>query len=79
MVVHVAAVLSELSELPAAVFTLPFQVLLHSALLSMGGLLDMPPEQGLLKELLPTHITPNQEHNGGLRPSTGSQIRTSLD
>lgn len=44
MVVHVATILSELSELPAAVFTLPFQVLLHSALLSMGGLLHMPPE-----------------------------------
>lgn len=61
MVVHVAAVLSELSELPAAVFTLPFQVLLHSTLLSMGGLLHMPSEQSLLKELLPTDITPNQE------------------
>lgn len=44
MVVHVAAVLSELREFPAAVFTLPFQVLLHSALLSMGGLFHMPPE-----------------------------------
>lgn len=64
MVVHMAAVLSKLSELPAAVFTLPFQVLLHSALLSMRGLFHVPPEQSLLKELLPTHVTPNQEYKG---------------
>lgn len=62
MVVHVPAVLSELSKLPPTVLTLPFQVLLHSALLSMGGLLHMSPEQSLLEELLPTDITPNKEH-----------------
>lgn len=71
MVVHVAAVLSELSEFSTAVFALPIQVLLHSALLSMSGLLHMPPEQSLLKELLPTHITPERGHKDGLRYSTG--------
>lgn len=79
MVVHVAAILSELGELPAAVFALPFQVLLHSALLSMGGLLHMPPEQSLLKELLPTHITPNEEHKDLSTPSIGIKSLKILD
>lgn len=58
MVVDVAPILSKLSELPATLLTLSLQVLLHSALLPMCCFLHMPPEQSLLKELLPTHITP---------------------
>lgn len=56
-----AAVFSELGELPPTVFTLSLQVLLHSALLSMSGFFHMASEQGLLKELLPTHITPAKD------------------
>lgn len=58
-----AAVFSELSELPPTVLALPLQVLLHTALLSMSGLFHMASEQGLLKELLPTHITPAKDKN----------------
>lgn len=60
MVVDVAPVLSELSELPPALLTLPLQVLLHSALLPVRGFLHVPPEQSLLKELLPAHVTPEE-------------------
>lgn len=65
VIINVAAVLSKLCEPPPTVFTLSLQVLLHSALLSMSGFLDMPSKQGLLKELLPTHITPAKrtKHN----------------
>ena len=58
VVVDVAPVLSELGELPAAVLADPLQVLLHTALLPVRRLLHVPPEQGLLKELLTTHGTP---------------------
>lgn len=58
MVVDVASILSELSEFPPTLLTLPLQVLLDSALLTVRGLFDMSPEQSLLKELLPTHVTP---------------------
>ena len=55
------AILSELSELASAVLTLPLQVLLDAALLAVRGLLHVPAEQGLLIELLPTYITPDQD------------------
>lgn len=58
MVVDVPPVLSELSELPATLLTLSLQVLLHSALLAVRGFLHVPPEQSLLKELLPADVTP---------------------
>lgn len=58
MVVDVAPVLSELSELPATLLTLPLQVLLHPALLAVRGFLHVSPEQGFLEELLPAHVTP---------------------
>lgn len=58
MVVDVASVLSELSELSSTLLTLPLQVLLYSALLPMSGFLHVPPEQSLLKELFPTNVTP---------------------
>ena len=61
VVVDVASVLSQLSELPSTLLTLPLQVLLHSALLPVRGFLHMPPEQSFLKELLPTHITPEDK------------------
>lgn len=60
MVVDVASILSELSELSATLLTLPLQVLLYSALLPVCGLFNVSPEQSLLKELLPTHITPEE-------------------
>ena len=53
-----APVLSELGELPAAVLADPLQVLLHTPLLPVRRLLHVPPEQGLLEELLTTHVTP---------------------
>lgn len=62
MVVDVTSVLSELSELPSALLTLSLQVLLYSALLPVRGFFDVPPEQSLLKELLPTHITPDEKN-----------------
>lgn len=58
VVVDMASVLPELSELPPTLLTLPLQVLLHPALLAMRGFLHVPPEQSLLKELLSTHVTP---------------------
>jgi len=58
VVVDVASVLSELSELPATLLTLSLQVLLHSALLAVRCFLHVPPEQSFLEELLPTHVTP---------------------
>lgn len=60
MVVDVAPVLPQLGELPSTVLTLPLQVLLDAALLPVGGFLHVPPEQSLLKELLPTHVTPEE-------------------
>lgn len=60
MVVYVTSVLSQLSKLPPAVLTLSLQVLLYSAFLPMCGFLDVPPEQSLLKELLPAHVTPKE-------------------
>lgn len=62
MVVDVAPVFSELGELPATLLTLPLQVLLDSAFLPVRGLFDVSPEQGLLKELLPTHVAPVHTH-----------------
>lgn len=64
-----APVLPQLGELPAALLALPLQVLLHAALLAVRGLLHVPPVQGLLVELLPTHVTParrgeGQQHTG---------------
>lgn len=67
VVVDVASVLSELSELPATLLTLPLQVLLHPAFLPVRGLFHMPPEQSLLKKLLPTDVTPEETRN---TPST---------
>lgn len=58
MVVDVASVLAELSELPPTLLALPHQVLLHPALLPVSGFLDVSPEQGLLIKLLSTHVTP---------------------
>lgn len=66
MVVDMASVLSELSELPPTLLTLPLQVLLYSAFLPVRGFLHVPPEQSLLKELLPTHITPVETNKTGL-------------
>lgn len=64
MVVDVAPVLPQLGELPAALLALPLQVLLHAALLAVRGLLHVPPVQGLLVELLPTHVTPARGEGG---------------
>lgn len=78
VVVDVTPVLSELSELPATVFTLPLQVLLHSALFTVRGLLHVSPEQSLLKKLLPAHITPEEtqtQHDGPVR-LTGSSAES---
>lgn len=58
VVVDVASVLSELSELPSTLLTLSLQVLLYSALLPVRGFFNVSPEQSLLKELLPTHVAP---------------------
>lgn len=58
VVVDMASVLPELSELPPTLLALSLQVLLHTALLAMCGFLHVPPEQSLLKELLSTHVTP---------------------
>lgn len=66
VVVDMASVLSELSELPPTLLTLPLQVLLYSAFLPVRGFLHVPPEQSLLKELLPTHITPVETNKTGL-------------
>lgn len=58
MVVDVASVLSQLTELPPALLTLPHQVLLDPALLAVSGFLDVPPEQSLFVKLLSAHVTP---------------------
>lgn len=63
VVVYVASVLSQLSELPPTLLALPLQVLLDSAFLPVRGFLDVPPEQSLLEELLPTHVTPEEREN----------------
>lgn len=60
MVVDVASVLPELSELPSTLLTLSLQVLLYSALLPVRGFFNVSPEQSLLKELLPTHVAPDE-------------------
>lgn len=57
VVVDVASILPELGEFSPTLLTLPLQVLLYSALLPVRGLFNVSPEQSLLKELLPTHIT----------------------
>lgn len=64
VVVDVAPVLPQLGELPAALLALALQVLLHAALLAVRGLLHVPPVQGLLVELLPTHVTPARRGEG---------------
>lgn len=58
MVVDVASVLAELSELPPTLLALPHQVLLDPALLPVSGFLYVPPEQSLFVKLLSTHVTP---------------------
>lgn len=58
MVVDVASVLAELSELPSTLLALPHQVLLDPALLPVRGFLHVPPEQSLFVKLLSTHVTP---------------------
>lgn len=73
MVVDVAPVLPQLGKLPAALLALPLQVLLDAALLPVRGLLHVPPEQSLLVELLPTHVTPAGDHQtGGSLPHQSS-------
>lgn len=84
MIVDVASVLPELRELPATVLTLSLQVLLHSALLPMRGLLHVPPEQSLLEELFTTNVTP-ENANTHLHmqkthmPKTSASIGVSKD
>lgn len=58
MVVDVASVLAELSELPPTLLALPHQVLLDTALFPVRGFLYVPPEQSLFIKLLSTHVTP---------------------
>lgn len=60
MVVDVASVLPELRKLSPTLLTLPLQVLFYSALLPVRGFLHVPPEKSLLKELLSTHVTPEE-------------------
>lgn len=58
VVVDVAPVLPQLSELPPTLLALSLQVLLDSAFLPVRGLLHVSPEQRLLEELLPAHVAP---------------------
>lgn len=79
MVVDVASVLSELAELPPTLLTLPHQVLLDPALLAVSGFLDVPPEQSLFVELLPTHVAPARTYEINMQIPEQPLLCTNLD
>lgn len=72
MVVDVAPVLSQLGKFSSTLLTLSLQVLFDSALLPMCGLLHVSPEQGLLVELFPAHVTPKDTNKQHISPELES-------